>query len=219
MSAKSLGIDADLHTYMVEHSTVLDDVANDLIAETRTALADRSGMQVAPEQAALLTLLTSMIGARRVVEVGTFTGLSALAMARGLAPGGQVLCCDISDEYTRIARRYWQRAGVADRITLRLAPAVDTLRDLPPEPHLDLAFIDADKPNYSRYWAELVPRMRSGGVLLVDNVLWRGKVLDPPGGDTNAQIMAAFNDEVRDDKRVELVVLPIGDGLTIARRK
>ena len=173
-------------------------------------------MQVSPEQAAFLRMLTSVMGVRRAVEVGTFTGLSSLSIARGLADGGRLTCFDISEEFTEIARRYWRRAGVDDRIELRIGPAAENLKQLPQEPHLDLAFIDADKAGYPTYWNELVPRVRQGGVVLVDNVLWSGRVLDPRS-DRDREIVA-FNDLAVADPRVELVILPIADGLTIARK-
>jgi caffeoyl-CoA O-methyltransferase len=216
MSYKELPLTPELHAYLLEHSTPPDDVVADLIAETRRALPDDSGMQVAPEQAAFLRLLTAVMGVRRAVEVGTFTGLSSLSIARGLADGGRLTCFDISEEFTGVARRYWERAGVGDRIDLRIGPAVERLRELPAEPHLDLVFIDADKQGYPAYWNELVPRVRPGGVLLVDNVLWSGRVLDPRG-ERDREIVA-FNDLARRDARVELVILPIADGLTMARK-
>ena len=149
------------------------------MAETRPRCRDMRELQIAPEQAPFLTFLTRLLGARQAVEVGTFTGLSSLAIARGLPPDGRLICFDMSEEFTVIARRYWERAGLADRIDLRLGPAADTLAALPDEPHLDLAFIDADKTGYPMYWAELVPRMRPGGVIVVDNVLRGGQVLAP----------------------------------------
>ncbi len=172
-------------------------------------------MQVAPEQAAFLTFLTRLLGVRQAVEVGTFTGLSSLAIARGLPEGGRLTCFDISEEFTGIARRYWARAGVQDRIDLRIGPAADGLRELPHERHLDFAFIDADKTGYPIYWAELVPRMRPGGVIAVDNVLRGGRVIAPQ--DAGDRAIAAFNDEVLADVRVDPVMLPIADGLTLAR--
>jgi caffeoyl-CoA O-methyltransferase len=175
-------------------------------------------MQIAPEQAPFLRFLTTLVGARTAVEVGTFTGLSALSIARGLPPDGRLICCDVSTEYTDIARRFWHRAGVADRIDLRIGPAAQTLAALPTEPHIDLAFIDADKTGYPIYWAELVPRMRPGGVIAVDNVLRGGRVLDP-GDDADDAAIVAFNDLVRRDERVESVMLPLADGLTLARRR
>jgi caffeoyl-CoA O-methyltransferase len=218
MTAKPLTLTDQLHTYLVARSTPLDRHMRDLIDETRAALPERAEMQVAPEQAAFLTMLTGLIGARRAVEVGTFTGLSSLAIARGLPAGGKLICFDVSTEYTAVARRYWQRAGVADRIELRIGPAQDRLRELPAEPHLDLAFIDADKPGYLTYWAELVPRVRAGGLLVVDNVLWDGRVLEPEPEDANTRAIQRFNDEVVADDRVTVLMLPIGDGLTLARR-
>jgi caffeoyl-CoA O-methyltransferase len=174
-------------------------------------------MVVAPEEAALLTFLVRLLGARNVVEVGTFTGSSSLCLARGLAPGGSLTTFDISAEWTGLAREFWTRAGVADRIELRLGPAVETLRALPAEPHLDLAFIDADKPGYIAYWEELVPRMRPGALLLVDNTLFSGQVIEEFPGEKAAAVHA-FNEHARKDERVELVMLPIADGLTLARK-
>ncbi len=217
MTNKSIAMSDELHAYLVAHSSAPDPLVADLIAETRRVLPKRAGLQVAPEQAGFLELFTRIVGARYAVEVGTFTGLSSIAIARGMATAGRLLCCDVSEEFTAIARRYWGRAGLADRIELRLAPALDTLRAMPAEPHVDLAFIDADKAEYSAYWAELVPRMRPGGVLLVDNVLWSGRVVDPV--ESVEKTIAQFNDEVLADDRVESVIIPLADGLTIARRK
>ncbi len=217
MSAKSLTITDELHAYLVAHGTPPDDVMADLVAETRSLLPEFAGMQIAPEQAAFMTILTRILGAEHAVEVGTFTGLSALAIARGLGAGGRLVCHDISEDYTAIARRYWQRAGVADRIEVRIGPAAETLRQLPAEPHIDLAFIDADKIGYPAYWNEIVPRLRPGGVVLVDNVLRDGHVLHPE--DESDRAIVAFNDAVVADPRVETVMLPIADGLTMARRR
>lgn len=216
MSYKPLQLTDDLHAYLLAHGTPPDELTAELIAETRAALPQEAGMQVAPEQAAFLRMLTSLMGARRAVEVGTFTGLSSLSIARGMAEGGRLICFDISEKFTDVARRFWQRAGVQDRIELRIGAAAERLRELPAEPHLDLAFIDADKEGYQTYWQELVPRMRPGGVLIVDNVLWNGRVLDPQAESDRA--IVAFNDAVLADARVEAVMLPIADGLTLARR-
>jgi caffeoyl-CoA O-methyltransferase len=217
VSPKSFLLSQELHDYIVAHTSPLDDVQRSLIEETR-ALGSVSGMQVAPEQGAFLTILTASLGVRRAVEVGTFTGYSALCIARGLAAGGTLLCCDVSEEWTAIARRAWQRAGVAGRIELRIAPALDTLRSLPAEPHLDLAFVDADKPGYRDYAEELIPRLREGGVLLVDNVLWGGSVLDPASTRGDVEHIRAFNDWLAGEPRMESVLLPIADGLTVSRR-
>jgi caffeoyl-CoA O-methyltransferase len=192
-------------------------VTADLIAETRANLPGYASMSVAPEQARFLTVFTRIVQPRYAVEVGTFTGLSSISIARGLPAGGRLVCCDVSEEFTSIARRYWARDGVADRIELRLGPAAQTLREMPEQPHIDLAFIDADKGGYPTYWAELVPRMRPGGVILIDNVLRHGRVLDPRTAED--QVIVQFNRDVLADDRTESVMLPIADGLTLARRK
>ena len=217
MTTKPLPLTAELHSYLVAHGSPPDEIARDLAEETRAALPDDAGMQVAPEQAAFLTFLAQLLGARRAVEVGTFTGMSSLAIARGMPADGRLTCFDISTEFTSVARRYWQRAGVQDRIELRIGRAAEMLRSLPAEPHLDLAFIDADKTGYPVYWSELVPRMRPGGVIAVDNVLRHGRVLAPQ--DAADRAIAAFNDEILADVRVDLVMLPVADGLTLARRR
>lgn len=217
MTLKSLPLTEELHSYLVAHGTPPDDLARELITETATRLPDRARMQIAPEQAAFLTFLTRLVNAGQAVEVGTFTGMSSLAIARGLADGGRLTCFDISTEFTDIARSYWSRAGLAERIELRIGPAAELLRQLPAEPYLDLAFIDADKTGYPVYWDELVPRMRPGGVIAVDNVLRGGRVLAPQSEDDRA--IVAFNEMVSQDARVDLVMLPIADGLTLARRR
>lgn len=217
MAPKTLGLPEELHEYVVAHGSRPDPVARDLIAETGASFPDQAGMLTAPEQAAFFTLLTRLLGIRRAVEVGTFTGYSALAIARGLPEHGLLTCFDTSAEFTAVAQRYWARAGVADRIELRLGPAAQTLAELPGTPDIDLVFIDADKPGYPTYWNELVPRVRPGGVLLVDNVLRHGRVLAPESEADHAII--AFNEIVLGDERVDAVMVPIGDGLTMARRR
>jgi caffeoyl-CoA O-methyltransferase len=152
------------------------------------------------------------------VEVGTSTGYSSISIARGLSRRGKLLCCDVSEEWTAIARRYWKSAGLDKHIELRLGPAIETLQALPDRPHIDLAFIDADKTSYLDYWEELVPRMRPGGVILVDNVLWSGSVVDPSVTDADTEAIRAFNDHAAADGRVDMVLLPIADGLSLARR-
>jgi len=216
VSPKSFLLSEEMHSYLIEHSTPLDDDRRQLIAETET-LGGVSMMQVAPEQSVFLTLLTRALGARRAVEVGTFTGMSSLSIALGLPDDGYLLCCDVSEEWTAMARAAWEKAGVARRIELRIAPALETLQSLPPGPQFDLAFIDADKPGYIGYWEELVPRVTPGGVLLVDNVLQGGRITDA-SAEGNVAAIRAFNDHAAADSRVELVVLPISDGLTFARK-
>lgn len=219
MSPKSFLLNEVLHRYLLEHSLPVDDVQRSLIEETM-ALGDVSGMQIAPEQGAFLTVLTAALGVRNAVEVGTFTGYSALCIARGLADGGRLICCDVSEEWTAIARRHWAAAGVADRIDLRIAPASETLRTLDPSPTIDLAFIDADKRGYRDYAEQLIPRLRPSGVVLVDNVLWSGRVVEADADDdTNAAHIRAFNDWLAANQAVDTVMLPIADGLTMARRR
>jgi len=176
-------------------------------------------MQVSAEEGVLLTLFTKMVGAHQAVEVGTFTGYSSICIARGLASGGRLLCCDVSEEYTAIAREAWEAAGVGDRIELRIGAALETLRSLPDSPTLDLAFIDADKREYLSYYTELLPRMRSGGVMLVDNTLWSGRVVDTDTDDEVTTMIRLFNDHVATDDAVESCILAVSDGLTLIRKR
>lgn len=218
MAPRSFLLTDSLAEYLASHGSAPDDVASRLIAET-AALGAESGMQIAPDQGRFLQLLAELTRATDAVEVGTFTGYSALCIARGLGAGGHLLSCDISEEWTSIGRRYWAEAGVADRIELRIGPAGDTLASLPDAPLWDLAFIDADKPGYPDYWEKVVRRMRVGGLILVDNVLWRGRVADPSDASEGTAAMRSFNDLVAADGRVEAMILAIGDGLTVARRR
>jgi caffeoyl-CoA O-methyltransferase len=213
-----LGVRPALHKYVLDHAPRPDPIAQALIDET-AALGLVARMQVAPEQGDLMRLLTQLIGARNALEVGTFTGYSALCVARGLPEDGTLLCCDVSEEWTSIGRRYWEQAGVASKIDLRIGPAIDTLRSLPLEERFDLAFIDADKPSYASYYDEIIPRLRAGGLLIVDNVLWGGSVIDPQATDENTTAIRAFNDKVAADGRVESVILAISDGVTVARKR
>lgn len=215
MSPRSFLLDEALHAYVTGHAPAPDPVLQGLIERTEV-LGAVSGMQVGPDQAALLTMLTQLTGASRAVEVGTFTGASALSIARGLAPGGSLLCCDVSEEWTALARAAWAEAGVDDRIELRIAPAVETLRALPPDPVIDLAFVDADKVGYLDYYEELVPRLRPGGLLIADNTLWGGLVV--AGDDESAVALRAYNDRAASDDRVTTVLLTVADGLTVSRR-
>jgi caffeoyl-CoA O-methyltransferase len=218
MVEKFTALTPALYEYLVRQAPPLDDVLRDLREETE-GLGPIALMQVAVEQGAFLTLLARAIGARHAVEVGTFTGYSAIAIARGLAADGRLLCCDVSDEWAAVARRYFARAGLQDRIDLRVAPALDTLRALPTTPAIDLAFVDADKPSYRAYYEELLPRLRPNGLLLFDNVLWSGAVVDASDHSENTEAIRALNDHVARDTRVESVMLPVADGLTIARKR
>ena len=207
----------EISEYLLANCTPADDVLKDLAAETRAALPEEAGMQVSHDEGELLTLLVKLSGARDAVEVGVFTGYSGLCIARGLPDDGHLLACDVSAEFTGVAQRYWKRAGVEGKIELRIAPAIETLKALPAEEAFDFAFIDADKTGYAGYYGELVPRMRPGGLLVLDNVLRGGNVLrgtrpaDVAIREINAAIVA--------DERVESVMLPVRDGVTLVRKR
>lgn len=217
MTPKSEFLPAAVSDYVLASSTAPDALLRDLAAET-AAMGGISRMQIAPEQGAFMALIARVLRPSFAVEVGTFTGYSAICVARNLAPGGRLLCCDISEEYTAVARRYFARDGLTGRIDLRLAPALETLRALPAEPAIDLAFIDADKTGYRGYWDEIVPRLRPGGLVLVDNVLWAGKVVDATVTDEDTAALREFTTYVAADDRVEQVLLPLADGVTVAVR-
>ena len=219
MATRSRFIVPEVAEYAVSHTSGPDDVVRDLQATTRESTGDLAGMQIGHDQGLFMEMLARAAGARRAVEVGVFTGASALAVARGMGPEGRLLCCDISEEWTAIARRYWERAGVADRIDLRIGPALETLRSLPTEEQFDLGFIDADKPGYLAYYEELVPRLRPRGLLLVDNTLWAGRVVDPAADDADTVAIREFNDRVAADPRVRVAVLGVGDGLSVIQRR
>lgn len=205
--------------YVLAHCTPADQVLRELEAETRALTGGAARMQVSHDEGAFLTLLTRLVGARRAVEVGVFTGYSSLCIARGLADGGRLLACDVNEEWGSIARRHWERAGVADRIDLVIAPALDTLRALPDAPELDLAFVDADKAGYPAYYEELVPRLRPGGLIVLDNVFLGGRVLDPAFDGPDHRAIRELNAFVAADPRVEAVMLPLRDGVTVARKR
>jgi caffeoyl-CoA O-methyltransferase len=213
---KSIVLTSPIYQYLLEQAEPPTAVQRQLIDRTE-ALGGPAEMQIPREQGVFLTLLSQMIGARTIVEVGTFTGYSTLCLALGLQAGGKVITCDLSEEWTRIAQDAWEQAGVADRIEMKIGPAARTLRALPSEPEIDLVFLDADKTGYLDYWEQLVPRVRPGGVLLADNVLYGGEAANPEATG-NAAAIRAFNDRVRGDGRVTSVLLPVADGLTIARK-
>lgn len=215
---RSFLVTDEVRQYAVQHGSWRPDEVIGLLQRETAALGAVAGMQIGDDQGQLLTMLARLIAARQAVEVGTFTGYSSLCIARGLAEGGRLLCCDVSVEWTSIGQRAWQRAGLADRIELRIAPGLETLRALPPTPNIDLVFIDADKPGYADYWQELVPRVRPGGLLLADNTLWSGKIIEADPSDTDVTALRDFNDLVAADTRVEVVTLTAFDGLTIARK-
>jgi caffeoyl-CoA O-methyltransferase len=211
-------LDPAVAQYAIDHSTRPDDLQQRLIAET-AGLGPRAGMQISPDEGVVLEILTRLSGARRAVEVGTFTGYSALSIARALPPDGILLCCDVSEEWTAIARRYWAEAGVDSKIELRLAPAAETLRALPRDLRFDLAFIDADKSSYAFYYEEILARMDAGGLIVVDNTIWSGRVLEDDPDDPDTKALVAFNDAVAADERVDVAVLTFRDGVTLARKR
>ena len=219
MTRRTEQIGLHLNAYLTAHSSPPDAVLRELANETADLFPNETGLAIAPEQGTLMTLLTQIAGAVSAIEIGTFTGYSSICIARGLADGGRLLCCDINDEWTSVARKYWEKAALADRIELRLGPAIETLRALPDEELFDLAFIDADKDGYLGYWREVVPRVRSGGLIMVDNTFSHGRVID--AGNDNPAVIAIrdFNDHAAADDRVDLVMVPIGDGLTLARKR
>lgn len=214
---KSAFIDGGILRYLRAHSTPPDKVRADL-AERTAALGPESEMQIPGEQGTFLSILAAAVAPRNAIEIGTFTGYSSLCIARGMPADGRLLCLDINDEWTSIAQEHWKQAGVADRIELRLGPATDTLSKLPAEPTFGLAFIDADKTSYVTYYEQLMPRMLPGGLILVDNVLQYGAVLHADNTHPSVVAMRHFNEHVVADPRVEAVMLPLADGLTIARK-
>lgn len=218
VSYRTLFMDQAVVAYAERLSAAPDEIQRDLIETTRALGDDLAVMQIGPVQGAFMTVLTRVLRPRLAVEVGTFTGYSALAVARELPPGARLVCCDLSEEWTAVARRFWARAGVADRIDLRIGPALDTLRALPFDPPVDLAFIDAAKAEYVDYYEELVPRLSERGVILVDNVLWDGLVADPARDDAATEALRAFSAHAAADPRTTVALLPVGDGLSMITR-
>ena len=218
MSIEPTPITAELAEYVTAHAGGRDEVLLEVERET-AALGAKAAMQTSPEQAALLELLARSIGARRAIEVGTFTGYGAIRIARGLGSEGRLICCELDPHWAEVARRNLETAGVGERVEIRLGPAIETLRSLPTEPTFDLAYLDADKAGYPDYYDELVPRLNAGGLLAIDNVLLSGRVLDPPDGDEGAAAVAALNDRIPGDERVDSVMLAMADGLTLVRRR
>jgi len=213
-----LALTPKLYEYVVAHGHNGDPIRAELAAET-AKLGWISTMQIAAEQGTFMAILAGAIGARSAVEVGTFTGYSALCVARALPADGRLLCCDVNEEWTSIARRYWDRAGVANKITLKLGPAADTLNALPASHIFDFAFIDADKQSYPIYYEEILKRLRPNGLILIDNVLWKGAIVDEAIKDADTLALRALNDFIAKDTRVEAVMLGVSDGLTVVRKK
>ena len=220
MANKTIGISDELAAYVVEVGTREPDVLTRLREET--AAIPQHGMQIAPEEGAFLELLVELIGARRCIEVGTFTGYSSTAVALALPEDGRLVCCDVSEEWTSLARKYWDEAGVAGRIDLRIAPAAETLDQLladGEEAAYDFAFVDADKTGYDGYYERLLRLVRSGGLIALDNTLWGGAVLDQDADDEDTRAIQALNAKLATDERITLCLLPVADGVTLARRR
>ena len=220
MTNRSLNLDNSLYQYLLDHSVRETDLMRELRAVT--AQQEMSRMQIAPEQGQFMALLVELTRAERIIEIGTFTGYSALCMAQAMPRQGELLCCDLSSEWTDIGRQFWERAGVADRIKLAIAPALETLDKLIKDGNsgqFDMAFIDADKTNYLEYFERCLILLRRDGLLMFDNTLWSGAVADPEDQDEDTQALRALNDKLFRDERVTISLLPIGDGLTLARKR
>lgn len=220
MAGKGILMTEELSGYLVAHSDPpRTGVHARLIAHTAEVMGDRSTMQVSPEQGPWLTFMARLIGATEAVEVGTFTGYSALCTAEGLGEGGRLRCFDVNAEWVDVGRPYWAEAGVADRIEVTIGPAATNLAKLPEDAGIDLAFIDADKTGYAGYYEQLLPRMRPGGLIVADNTLWSGRVIDESVHDADTLAIRAYNDMVTDDDRVDALLVNVGDGLMLARKR
>jgi len=220
MSNRTFTLQEPLYQYLLSVSLREPDVLRELREETQQLT--NAGMQISPEQGQFMALLAELIGAKKCLEIGTFTGYSALAVALSLSPGSKLIACDVNEEWTSIARRYWARAGVAERIELRLAPGTETLSALLQEGNdgtFDYIFIDADKVSYLRYYELSLKLLRPGGLIIVDNVLWDGKVAVPQCNDADTAALKKFNQSLYDDKRISLSMVPIGDGLSLVRKR
>jgi predicted O-methyltransferase YrrM len=220
VTKRTLSLDDALYDYLLANSLRETPLLRALRDET--AQLELARMQIAPEQGQFMALLVELTGARQVIEVGTFTGYSALCMAQALPADGRLLCCDVSEEWTAVARRYWQQAGVHDRIDLRIAPALDTLDALLADGgagNFDMTFVDADKTNYEAYYERCLQLLRPGGLMLFDNTLWSGRVADPDNHDDDTEALRRMNTRLHTDERVTLSLLPIADGLTLAIRR
>ncbi len=220
MTARTLQLSTRLHAYLLANS-LRETPAQRRIRAVTARLPD-ANMQTAPEQGQFLQLLVRLLGAKRCIEIGTFTGYSALSIALALPPGGRIVCCDLSEEWTSIARRYWKKAGVTRKIDLRLGPALETLDALlgaGEAGRFDFAFIDADKTNYRNYYDRCMKLVRRGGLIAVDNTLWYGRVADPRVRDADTRAIRAFNRTLHRDRRVEIALVPVGDGLTLALKR
>jgi caffeoyl-CoA O-methyltransferase len=218
MPDKYLTLTPELYAYVVEHGARRDETLKRLAAETEE-LGDIAIMQISPEQGAFMTLFVRAMNARRALELGTFTGYSAICIARGLAEGGRLVACDLNGDWAKVARRYFDEAGVADRVDLRLGPALETLRGLPEDEPFDFAFIDADKSEYPDYYEECLRLLRPGGVMILDNVLRGGEVLDVGEEDPRTVATREVNERAIADERVDVAMLGVSDGITLALKR
>jgi caffeoyl-CoA O-methyltransferase len=214
---KFISLTPELHRYAVEHSSFRDGVVPDVEAEAKE-MGELSEMQIAGDQAALMTVLVGAIGAQRALEVGTFLGYGAIAIARGLPEDGRLICCELDEGYAERAREYLRRAGLEGKVEIRVGPALDTLREMDRGEQFDFAFIDAAKTEYIDYFEETLPRMRAGGLIMIDNTMSGGNVLDP-GDSDSARVTAELNDRLAMDERVEVALLALADGITLARKR
>jgi caffeoyl-CoA O-methyltransferase len=219
MPDKFTTLTPELYAYAVEHGARQDDVLRRLAEQTERELEDVAIMQIGADQGAFMTLLVRLVGARRALELGTFTGYSAICIARGLPDDGVLVACDVSDDWTGIARRYWQEAGVWERIDLRIAPALETLRSLPDDEPFDFAFVDADKAEYPEYYEECLRLLRPGGLIMLDNVFRGGTVLDVDDDDPRNVATRVLNERIAADERVDVAMIPVADGITLALKR
>jgi predicted O-methyltransferase YrrM len=220
MTSKTLSLTPNVYDYYQKHTVRHHPVLESLRLATQEM--SEGGMQIAPEQGAFMQLLIKMLGARKILELGTFTGYSTLAMALALPEHGKIIACDVSSEWTNMAQTYWQQAGVAHKIELRLAPALTSLQQLSEngeQGSFDFAFIDADKANYPAYYEAVLPLVRAGGVIAIDNVLWYGRVADETDNTDSTKVIRHLNHLIYQDQRVDMCMLPIGDGLTLAYKR
>lgn len=218
MSSRSLGLTDTVYAYLLNSSLRESPACSALRKATEEI--EYSAMQVSPEQGQFMALLVSLLQVRKAIEVGTYTGYSALCVAQALPEDGVLIACDISEQWTRVGQAYWKQAGVAEKIDLRIAPALDTLNDLQEEAGtFDFAFIDADKVNYLQYYELILNLLRPGGIVLIDNVLWSGSVADDNNQEESTQAIRAVNAHIHADNRVDISMLPVGDGLTLARKR
>lgn len=216
---KHTAINEELYEYLLAHGHNADPVLEELARVTRERIGDWSIMQIAPEQGTFMEILVRISGARTAVEVGTFTGYSSICIARGLPDDGTLLCCDVSDEWTSIARDYFAKAGVASKIRLEIAPALGTLQALPADYPIDFAFIDADKVSYESYYEEILKRLSPNGLIVFDNVLWGGSIADTSNQSPDTVALRRLNDHIAADRRVQAVMLSVSDGLTLVRKR